>query len=154
MIPTQIRQLLINRGCSPRTSAEEQVRKNLVGLGINPDSELGSFYLEYNPSLLQSDTSYEQLEDVIAPAVGDASPLDIEPWKTPVGMATTFVREVWETPKDVICLTTTEGEGAYLCSLGSGVVFDFSLANQNELASGSLQPRWKSFFEFLEWYLS
>lgn len=153
MISTKIRQLLTDRGYSPRTETKEQVRKNLDGLGINSDSELGSFYLNYDPSLLHSNTSYEQLQDVIAPAIGDAPPIDIEPWKSPVGMATRFVREVWIIPNDIICLTTTEGEGAYLCSMNSGVVFDFSLADQNELASGKLKPRWQSFFEFLQWYL-
>ncbi len=72
----------------------------------------------------------------------------------PVGMATRFVRTVWETPGDIICLTTTEGEGAYLYDMTSGSVYDFDLADQSALAARTLQPRWKSFFDFLGWYLT
>ncbi|GIW80234.1 MAG: hypothetical protein KatS3mg105_2041 [Gemmatales bacterium] len=154
MIPLHIQQLLDERGYSQRTDDKEVIRRTLVALGIDPASELGEFYLAYDPSLLQSDTSYEQLLDVVIPVVDGAAPVEADPSETPVGMATAFVRDVWEVPERMICLTTTEGEGAFLYDLSSGAIYDFSLSEQAELCNGSLSPRWNSFFEFIAWYLS
>jgi hypothetical protein len=154
MIPADIRDLLRDRGYMPREGDTTAVRRTLVGLGIDPSSELGAFYMEYDPSVLLSAASYEQLEDVVVPVVEGQTPVDADPYETPVGMATAFVRNVWELPARFICLTTTEGEGAYLYDLTSGAIYDFALHQQNQLADGMLSPRWTSFFQFIRWYLS
>jgi len=153
MIPQHIQQLLDEQGCSQRTDDKEALRNTINALGIDPTSDLGEFYLAYDPSLLQSNSSYEQLEDVVVPVVDGAAPVEADPSETPVGMATAFVRDVWEVPQNMICLTTAEGEGAYLYDLSTKTVYDFSLSQQNELSNGTLSPRWNSFYEFLEWYL-
>ena len=153
MIPFHIRQLLDERGYSQRTDDKEAIRRMLNALGIDPASELGEFYLAYDPSLLQSDASYEQLQDIVVPVVDGAAPVETDPSYTPIGMATAFVRDVWEVPDTMICLTTTEGEGAFLYDLSSGAVYDFSLSQQKELSDRTLRPRWISLFEFLKWYL-
>jgi len=146
MIPQHIQQLLDEQGCSQRTDDAQTIHKTLSALGIEPTSELGEFYLAYDPSLLQSNNSYEQLEDVVVPTVDGDAQVEPDPSETPVGMATAFVREVWKVPKNMICLTTTEGEGGFLYDLSSKAVFDFSLSQRIELCNGTLSPRWNSFF--------
>ena len=153
MIPQHIQQLLDERGYSRRTNDKEAICKTLDALGIEPSSELGEFYLGYHPSLLRSTSTYEQLEDVVIPVVDGAAPAEADPSETPVGMATRFVREVWEVPERMIGLTTAEGEGAFLYYLSSGAIYDFSLSQQSELSNATMSPRWGSFFELLEWYL-
>jgi hypothetical protein len=53
-----------------------------------------------------------------------------------------------------ICLTSTEGQGAYLYDINTEAVYDFELSQDGKLTSGELKPRWSSFFDFLRWYLS
>ena len=154
MLPASIQQLLTDKGNSKRSNDQEVIRKTLNALAIDPDSELACFYLSFDPSFLQSNTSYEQLEDVVVAAVDGADRAVVDPSETPVGMATAFVRDVWEVPDTMVCLTTTEGEGAYLYDLSSGAIYDFNLNQQVELCNGTLSPRWNSFFEFIAWYLS
>lgn len=154
MIPNHLQRLLDERGYSPRTDDKEAIRTTLDALGIDPVSELGGFYLEYDPTCLQSRVSYQQLEDVVAPMIDGAASPPVDPSRTPVALATAFVRAVWEVPAVMICLTTAEGEGAYLYDLTSGAIYDFALSQQAELCNDKLPPRWTSFFEFLEWYLS
>jgi RHS repeat-associated protein len=102
MIPQHIQQLLDERGYSRRTNDKEAICKTLDALGIEPSSELGEFYLGYHPSLLRSTSTHEQLEDVVIPVVDGAAPAEADPSETPVGMATRFVREVWEVPERML----------------------------------------------------
>jgi hypothetical protein len=104
--------------------------------------------------VLLSEASYEQLEDVVVPVLDGQPRVDAEPLDAPVGMATSFVREVWDVPARFICLTTTERDGAYLYDSVSGAIYDFSLNQQKELPEGTLSTRWISFFQFIRWYLS
>ena len=85
MIPERIHRLLADGGYSPRLDDKNYLRRNLIELGIDPQSEIGSFYLEYDPSLLRCNTSHEQLEDVTGANLDGAPPLQIAPWETPVG---------------------------------------------------------------------
>jgi hypothetical protein len=129
------------------------VRRNLITIGLDPDSEIGEFYFEYDPTLIPSRSSNEQLEDIITPRLEGATTHDAGVWESPLGMATKFIHEVWGLPSTLICMTTTEGEGGYLCEKESGVVFDFDLADRSALIAGRLAPRWTSFYDFLRWYI-
>ena len=156
MTPVEMQQLFSDRGYLERTNDDEKdsIRKVLNALKINPASELGHFYVAFAPSLIRSRLSHKQLNDVLYPSVkGTTYPVD-DPFDTPLGMATMFIREVWEVPDRFICLTSTEGEGAYLYDLSSEEVYYFDLAQQPQLVAGELEPRWHSFEEFIKWYLS
>jgi len=153
MIPQHIQHLLDEGSYSPRTEGKEAIRETLDVLGIESSSQLGSFYLEYDPTFLRSSEACEELLDVLVPTVEGQHYDEFDPLETPVGMETEFVREVWEVPETMICFSTTDAEGAFLYDLSSGAVYDFSLSQQDKLSNGTLSPRWSSFFEFLEWYL-
>ncbi len=154
MIPDSILRRLEHQGCSPRIGDDEKVREVLAELGIPSGCELAECLLRYDPSDFLSDTAHEQLMDVVVPVAEGEEPVPFDAWDTPIGMATQFVREVWELPDTLICLTSCEGEGAYLYDIVSGAVYDFDLGERSEFVSGKLAPPWKSYFEFLDWYLS
>lgn len=149
-----IRELFRERGYSEDINNRNAILEVLDALNIGENSELGTFYLACVPEVLRSKTSMEQLNGAVVVLADDTVQPDPDPFETPVGMATLFVREVWNIPETFICLTSTEGEGAYLFDLSSHGVFDFDLNEQSALCEGILEPRWKSFFEFLEWYLA
>jgi hypothetical protein len=111
-----------------------------VKLGVSPQSEFFAFYSAFNAINLHSEASYETLLDVSEPTAS-------------VARATAFVREVWELPRDFICITSCEGEGCYLYSTLTEAVYDFSLADR-ELFIRNPVPKWHTFFEFVEWFLS
>ncbi len=156
MIPELIRQRLNEQRCSPRTDEGDQrlVNEALTALGISLDSELGEFYLNYDPTLLCRRAASKELVDFLVPVVDGTERPCVDVFETPIGVCTEFVRDLWETPNTMVCLTTAEGEGAYLYDIMSGVIYDFGLQQRRELASGKLKPRWTSFYKFLEWYLS
>lgn len=113
----------------------------LANLEILPDSQIGEFYLTYNATNLYSDHAGEELNELCSP-----SPQLLE--------ATVFVREMWELPSEFVCLTSAEGEGAYLYSLVDGQVYDFDLADRDSFLEERPAPLARDFFAFLEWYLS
>ena len=67
--------------------------------------------------------------------------------------ATRFVHEVWSAQQELVCFSSVEGEGAYLYSIQSEAVWDFSLASSGDFADGTA-PNWPSFFAFMRWYLA
>jgi hypothetical protein len=139
-IPASIRQLALLRKGEVLRNARVNAQNEMIKLGITPESEFFAFFSEFNASVLFSTSSYEELMDVSEP--------------TPqIAAGTTFVREVWEIPSEFICLTSCEGEGCYLYSTKSNAVYDFSLAEWDEFMRNPV-ARWKSFFDFIEWYLS
>lgn len=155
MIPDSILRRLVHQGCSPRTSGnDEKIRKILAELGIPLECELAELYLQYDPGVFLSDSSYEQLVDVLVKFADGFEPTPFDALETPVGMATNFIREVWGLPDNLICLTTCEGEGGYLYDSVSEAIYDFGLDERDDFIAGKLAPLWKSFYEFLDWYLS
>lgn len=139
-VPDQIRQLALSRkGDVLRKEyliAQAEMRK----LDISTESEIFAFFSEFKASALYSTSSYEELMDVSEP--------------TPqIALGTSFVRDVWKLPAEYICLTSAEGEGCYLYSTQTDAVYDFALA-EHESFLWNPMPRWESFFQFIEWYLS
>lgn len=149
-----ISRLLAEHGCSPIPGDSEGIRKILLALGIDPASELGWFYMNYAPMLVRSGEPREELLNVMPPDASSFPSWPSKPWETPVGSTTVYVREGWAVPDEFICLSTIDTEGTFLYHLPTGSIYDFNLGQDNELRSGALQPRWKTFFEFIEWYLS
>ena len=150
----KMRQLLTDRGYPPSEDTEWVSPATLKALGIDTESELGWFYRTCNPSFMKSSEPLEELLDVVEPEVSGVVTPRVGSWETPVGSTTIYVREGWGVPDDFICLSTTDTDGAFLYHLPSGQVYEFVRGQYDELRSGVLQPRWKTFFEFIEWYLA
>lgn len=164
MIPNLTQELLAARDARPLTERERELTcKTLIALGVRQGSQLWEVYtnfsvnsfLNYDPSHSQKEVALSLLEVLFYGEGEDGNeiPLDDEPRETVIGMTTAYVREVWSVPDCFVCLSSTEGEGAYLYDVSSEKVFEFELGQHEELASGSLHPRWKSFWEFLDWFL-
>jgi hypothetical protein len=113
----------------------------LNGLGIPLDSEIAEFFLTHQISQFSSDVSDEQLCDVAEPS-------------EEICAGTQFIRDVWELPEQYVCLTSAQGEGAYLYERSTGGVWDFNLSSREKFLAGKENARWNSFFEFLTWYLT
>ena len=113
----------------------------LTDLGVPLDSEFAWFFTNYMIELFVSPVSSESIRDVSEPS-------------TEIKYGTEFAHEVWELPEHYVCFTTCQGEGGYLYDKESGAVFDFSLATRDAFVEGREPPRWRSFFEFLHWYLA
>ncbi len=139
-IPVRIALAMASQEGQTTRDSEDRVEAQLNILGIAMGTELATFFLTYSVSAVFSPVSREQLLDPASP--------------TPqVLSATRFVRDVWDIPAEFVCLTSPEGEGAYLYNLASGAVFDFSLTDYEALVQGALPPRWLTFFHFMSWYL-
>ncbi|MDH5228462.1 MAG: hypothetical protein OEY38_00155 [Gammaproteobacteria bacterium] len=54
--------------------------------------------------------------------------------------------------EDYLRISSIEGEGSYFYSKVSDEVFDVSWGEEEKLSKRMLQPIYKSFFDFLEWY--
>ena len=104
------------------------------------DSQFAQLYLAYKLLSFQSDVSYEELIDVAKP-------------NRAVAVGTRFAHEIWGLPDKYVAFTSIEGEGAYLYDRENGQVWEFELASRDAFLAGMQQPKWNSFFEFMEWYL-
>jgi hypothetical protein len=49
-------------------------------------------------------------------------------------------------------LSSIEGEGSYFYDKKTDVVYDVDWNQMDDFVSGKLKPKWKSFYDFLEWY--
>lgn len=141
MIPDDLKMLVERqRGQSVRRKVVE-AEQALGALGVPPSSEFADFYREYKVSAFASRSSNVELLDVAEPSAQ-------------VGRATTFIHEVWELPSQFVCLSSVEGEGAFLYSTVTGEVWDFDLSERDRLLSSQLPARWPNFFAFMRWYLA
>jgi hypothetical protein len=116
------------------------VKQALSDLNVPLNSDFAVFFLNYTITLFRSDVSGEQLCDIAEP--------------TPeIALGTRFVHDVWELPEQFICITSVQGEGAYLYDVKTGKVWDFELGYREVFLAGQLPAKWSSFFEFMTWYL-
>lgn len=150
----EMRQFMIGKGYTRREENGSDIQRALDALGVNPQSDIGWFFRTFDPTFLQSTEPLEELLDVTEPEVAGVVPPQVGPWETPVGSTTIYVREGWGVPDEYICLSTTDTDAAFLYHLPSGQVYEFVRGQYDELRSGELQPHWKTFFEFIEWYVS
>ena len=140
MIPEKLRaKVERQRGNIHRTNPDA-VNEALVELGVPLDSEFAEFFREYVITFFISDTSDEQLCDLLSPS-------------KQILLGTEFAHEVWELPENFICFTSCQGEGCYLYDRDTGAVWDFDLADREDFIAGRQKPAWNSFFEFMNWYL-
>ncbi len=100
MIPNRIEKLIEDPGYSIRPNCRRGMLAVLQALNLDPTSELSEFYLTFDPSLLTSNTSYEQLEDITQPYDYDHEEPEYQPEDTPIHVATMFIREVWDPPTE------------------------------------------------------
>jgi len=49
-------------------------------------------------------------------------------------------------------LSSIEGEGSYFYDKKTDAVYDVDWSEMDDFMAGKLEPRWKSFYDFLEWY--
>jgi len=154
MIPKDIQLMLSDHEYFKRIGNEHSIRTRLDALAISADSELGQFYLHYSPTNIFNPHVGEEFEDIELPVLDGATPVENPPEETPIAETTKYLRETWGIPEGLICLTSVQGTAAYLYELTSGAVYDFELEQFSALKTGTLLPRWNSFFEFLRWYLT
>lgn len=141
MIPDKLTSLVEHQKGNIHRTAPEAVDKELDALCIPRDSEFGQFFRSYVITFFPSDVSDEELCDLISP--------------TPqISAGTKYVHSVWELPERYVCLTSIQGEGAYLYDRETGSVWDFDLASRDDFLAGKQNPRWTTFFDFVIWYLS
>ena len=112
----------------------------LADPGMSLDSQFAQLYLAYKLLSFQSDVSYEELIDVAKP-------------NRAVAVGTRFAHEIWGLPDKYVAFTSIEGEGAYLYTERTGRSGNLSLRPEMLFLAGMQQPKWNSFFEFMEWYL-
>jgi hypothetical protein len=141
MIPDRLIRLVEQQKGRIHRATPETVNKELDALCIPRDSEFGEFFRSYVITYFPSDVSDEELCDLIDP--------------TPeIAAGTKYVRDVWDLSEQYVCLSSIQGEGAYLYDRYAGTVWDFDLALRDDFVGGKQKPRWMSFFDFMIWYLS
>lgn len=163
MIPDKILTLLNERDYQPLSDEEQAIAaKTLRALEVDESSQLWQVYSKYSVHMLNNFDFTKRTEalcelvEVISYFVDENKnvvPRATDLADTHIGSATLFVREVWTVPDNLVCLTSIEGEGGYLYDILTEAIYDFDLDQLNDLTTGQLQPRWKNFWSFLEWYL-
>ena len=141
MIPKDLVSLIEKQPNSIHRTDKYLAISALEKLGVSPDSEFGSIYINYLPANFKSSVSDEYICDVSEPT-------------EQILMGTEFIHDMWELPENYIGFTSLQGEGGYLLDKNSGGVWDFDLAQQEDFVSGLIPPKWSGFFEFIRWYLS
>jgi|GEM_PF-2320969 len=112
-------------------SHKEATLKHLVGLAIDEQSELGSFYLHYGAFCVSGWYELNEIES-------------IKEW-------TEYAHEELEVPFEYLALTSNEGQGMALFNRNSGEVFDVEYGKFEDLKKGTLTPIASSFVGFLHW---
>jgi len=109
-------------------------------LGVSREGEFGAFFRKYVITFFSSAVSDEDLVDLLYPG-------------KPILAGTRFIQQTWKMPDRYICMTSCQGEGAYLYDIKTGEVQDFDLARREDFLNGVVPNRWPSFFALLDWYL-
>lgn len=115
------------------------VKRNLEMLGLKEDEQISQFFIRFNSCSIVSKRDFELL-DLCFP--------NDEIFET-----TEWAKDVYQLPKDYICLTSGEGEGFILFSKIDSKIYDVSVSEFSSLALGKVNARWESFFELMTWYL-
>jgi len=100
-------------------------------LGVDPDTELGQFYLNYPPECVRGWYELNRVEDI--------------------RRATEFARRELAVGPEYLALTGVEGEGITLYHRATGKVFDVQFGQFEALQAESLPPVASSFVEYLRW---
>ncbi|WP_338767685.1 hypothetical protein [Massilia sp. METH4] len=108
-------------------------------LGVDPGTEFGEFYLEYQGTFI-SPRSVAELLDIVGPEI------------PAVPDQTEYARDRYRLPEKYLALTSDESEGMYLYNIEDMAVYDFELGSYRLFMSGQATPDWSSFNDFLIWY--
>jgi hypothetical protein len=140
MLPIELKTLVEKQPGQVQRKNRAAAELALSNLKVPLDSELAQFFLAYTITLFQSVVSSEQLCDIADPT-------------HEIAVGTRYIREVWELPEQFVCLSSVQGEGAYLYDLNVGSVWDFELGARDAFLTGRQSARWQGFYEFMIWYL-
>lgn len=140
MIPHELKLKIERQPGQIHRSNPQPVSQALDELGVSLESEFGAFFLKYVITCFNSAVSDEELVDLLDPG-------------KPILVGTRFIQQTWKMPERYICITSCQGEGAYLYDITSGEVQDFDLAQRADFLKGIVPNSWPSFFAFLDWYL-
>ena len=140
MIPLHLENLFREQRGGVDRQDQAKAIQALQALGVRADTQFGQFYLAFSPINFMSPHSKEELLDVSHPTAQ-------------ILRATDFIREVWDLPSEYVCITTAEGEGAYLYSTVTKQVYNFSLQEREDFLRHRPPPIASDFFGFLQWYL-
>lgn len=139
MIPAPVRTYLAKDTGDITRYDRNTALQVLQGLGVDPGSEFGEFYLEYQGSFI-SPRPVAELLDIEGPAI-PAIPDQTE-----------YARDRYQLAERFLALTSDESEGMYLYNRDDRAVYDFDLASYEDFMNGRIPPRWKTFNDFLSWY--
>jgi hypothetical protein len=139
MIPQKVKDYLAKDGGDVLRQNKQGALRTLSQLGVDPNSEFGEFYLEYQGAFISPRPIAELLDidDSAIPAVPDQ---------------TDYSQDRYQLPEKFLALTSDESEGMYLCNKDDQAVYDFNLKEYEIFMSGEIPARWKSFNSFLAWY--
>lgn len=139
MIPKTVKDYLAkDRGDVLRQNKQGALR-TLSQLGVDPNSEFGEFYLEYQGAFISPRPTAELLDidDTAIPAIPDQ---------------TDYSRDRYHLPEKFLALTSDESEGMYLYNKDDQAVYDFNLKEYEIFMNGEIPARWETFNSFLSWY--
>jgi hypothetical protein len=139
MLPDDIKAAVSRQPGRVLREDPESARHRLEQLGVSESSLLGRFYLEF--------------QGPFPFGMGSEELLDIDNRVVPSIVDTTkFANAVLGLPSHFICITSPEGEGFVLYDKRTESVYDTGVDELPALLSGDLQPRWKTFFDYLRDY--
>ena len=139
MIPIQARTWLARATGEVLRPEREAALRALRGLGVDPATEFGAFYLEYQGPFIGPRPGAELL-DIAGPGI------------PAIPDQTDYARDRFRLPPAFLALTTDESEGMVLYNRDDGAVYDFDLGCYEAFMAGRVAPDWPSFGEFLAWY--
>jgi hypothetical protein len=108
-----------------------KTKEYLNRLGVEDDSELGDFYLNYGSFCVRGWYELNEIEDI--------------------GHWTEYARDELGVPGKFIALTSIEGQGITLFDRDTGEVHDVEYGQFEELRDGNMKPIATSFDRFLGW---
>ena len=137
MIPESVKAYLAEVPDAAERKNREGVHDALRILGVDPASEFGEFYLEYEGPFL----SPRPLQDLY----------DLTELSSILG-SLDYIRDRYKLGEKFLPLTSDESGGMYLYNKEDGAVYDFYLRDYKPFMAGSIGPRWSSFNQFLQWF--
>ena len=115
---------------------QEQAKEKLNELGVKPNSTFFELYLNsfYDPDNIKLDQLYglsEIYEDYKNPFWADKYPNITDRY---------------------LQISSIEGEHSYFYDKETDAVYSVDWGEMDDFMAGKLEPQWKSFYDFLEWY--
>jgi len=139
MLSEKVKNYLIENGMYDDTE-DETYQKVMSDLGINLETPFAQFNLYTNDITFSG--KYNDLYNVCWFAINSTYFEQIESMRSALNL-----------PEEYIPLDSFEGEGGFFYNRKTGEVLELELGQKLiDFQSGKLQPQWKDFNAFLEWY--